>query len=59
MRRNTVGMRIHRSQHWDAAKPMVKLVQILCQPIEKSFVPELTVLRLQHPVTLVGEEQQF
>jgi hypothetical protein len=33
-----------------------RLLHILRQPAEKSFVPELAVLRFQHPVALVGEE---
>ncbi len=35
------------------------LLQILCEPTEESLVPQLAILRLQHPVTLVGEEEQL
>src|ERR1019366_5481 len=36
-----------------------RLFQIGGQPLEKCFVPELAVLRLQYPVSRVGEDDQF
>src|SRR5258708_6499646 len=35
------------------------LFQVCREPIQKRFVPELTVLRFQHPVALVGKNYQL
>src|SRR5262249_35111131 len=30
-----------------------------CQPVQKGLIPKLRVLRLEHPMSLVGEHHQF
>ena len=35
------------------------LLQVSIQPIKDGLVPELTVLRLQDPVTFIGKNQEF
>jgi hypothetical protein len=36
--------------------PFRVLFQVRCEPIEKSFVPELAILRFENPVAFVGEK---
>src|SRR6266705_2150677 len=35
------------------------LFYVKSEPVQKSFVPELRILRLEHPVALVGEDHEL